>query len=332
MLQLKNHSPFSPAITLFPDEDGVDALYVIVKATFTVENNQVALAKEQLPPQMEDEFFGAPAESSIKYLSEMHLTKPTTDIAVIGHACAPHGKPITQMDCTIKVGNYFKTVRIFGDRYWKNNQKTKPEPFIKMPLTYENAFGGTIITTAQNEQGEIVEKTLLHEINPVGRGYSGSGKKDISGEKLPNIEDHKQLIKQPGDIPPPAGFGFLAPTWKPRVDFAGTYDAAWQKSRSPYLPRDFDNRFFNAAAPGLICEEYLKGGEPVTLAGLSPQGIVIFSLPVCDMNCEINIAGATETPDLNLETILFEPDENRFSMTWRAKLNCDKKALKITNN
>jgi hypothetical protein len=330
MLQLKNHSPFSPAITLFPDEDGVDALYVVVKATFAIENNQVVLAEEQMPPQMEDEFFGAPAESSIKYMSEMHLTKPTTDVVVIGHAWAPDGKPINQMDCSINVGSYSKTVRVFGDRYWKDDQKTAPEPFEKMPLIYENAFGGAITTTEQNENGETEEKTLLHEVNPVGIGYGEAGEKGFDGERLPNIEDPGQLVNQPGEMPPPAGFGFLAPTWKPRVDFVGTYDEAWQKSRAPYLPEDFDNRFFNAAAPELVCNEYLHGGEPVKLEGLSPNGSVDFQLPMCDLSCDIKIAGVTENPDLNLETILFEPDENRFSMTWRAKLNCDKKALKIS--
>jgi hypothetical protein len=31
----------------------------------------------------------------------------------------------------------------------------------------------------------------------------------------------------------------------------------------------------------------------------------------------------------NCETVLFEPDENRMTMTWRAELPCDKKMLKI---
>lgn len=330
MLQLKNHSPFAPAITLFADENGVDTLYVVVKATFDIKAGGINLAEKQIPPQMEDEFWGEPAESSIKYMSEMHLTKPSTDIVVVGHAYAPQGKTVEQMDCGIKVGDYSKTVRVFGDRYWKGMQKSEPEPFEKIPLTYENAFGGAYITIEKNEKGEKVEKIILHEVNPVGRGYRKLGKTAVNGDKLPNIEDPKQLIKLPGDKPEPAGFGFLSPTWKPRVDFAGTYDASWQKTRAPYLPKDFDNRFFNAAAKELTCAEYLKGGELVLMVGLSPNGSLKFELPMCDLNCEIKVAGSTEKPDLSLETVLFEPDDSRFSMTWRGKLNCDKKALKIS--
>jgi len=102
------------------------------------------------------------------------------------------------------------------------------------------------------------------------------------------------------------------------------------ETRAPYLPKDFNNQFFNAAAKELTCAEYLKGGELVLMVDMSPNGPLKFELPVCDLSCEINIAGSTEKPELNLETVLFEPDELRFSMTWRAQLNCDKKALKIS--
>ena len=73
MLQLKNNSPFSPTINIFADENGIDTLYVTVKATFNV-NKEITLADEQIPPQEEDEYWGDPNESSPKYLSEMHLT------------------------------------------------------------------------------------------------------------------------------------------------------------------------------------------------------------------------------------------------------------------
>jgi hypothetical protein len=32
---------------------------------------------------------------------------------------------------------------------------------------------------------------------------------------------------------------------------------------------------------------------------------------------------------VNLETLLIEPEENRFCLTWRASLRCDKKVLKV---
>jgi len=41
------------------------------------------------------EYFGAPGNSSVRYDSDLVLTKTTTDIIVIGHSYAPDGRPIT---------------------------------------------------------------------------------------------------------------------------------------------------------------------------------------------------------------------------------------------
>lgn len=45
MLQLRNESPFVPGLFLFPDEQGVDTLYVVVKATFELEGTPVHCVK-----------------------------------------------------------------------------------------------------------------------------------------------------------------------------------------------------------------------------------------------------------------------------------------------
>ena len=109
----------------------------------------------------------------------------------------------------------------------------------------------------------------------------------------------------------------------------GTYDETWMKKRAPYLAEDFDSRFFNAASDGLISANYLNGGEPVTITGMSPTGGMKFTLPVCEIETSVRIAGKIENPTLNLETVLFEPNESRFSMLWRSAVECDKKALKV---
>jgi hypothetical protein len=328
MLQLENKSPFSPSITVLPDENGIDTLYVVVKATFSFLGG-VTLAKEQTLPQMEDVFWGESCCSSIKYISEMHLTKPATDIILIGHAYAPDGTRTSQMDCGIKVGNYAKIIRVIGDRIWQGSQMSEPEPFDKMPLCYENAFGGSYTAKIRNEQGEEIEKTFTCDSNPVGKGYSESGTPPKEEIRLPNLEDAHQLIERPDDKPDPMGFGFIAPTWKPRIKYAGTYDDDWQKSRAPYLPTDFSNRFFNAASIGLVCGEYLKGDELVKLIGVCPDGSAQFGLPKVFPKCGVNIAGRVKRPEFELETIVFEPDQYMFTLTWRASLRCDKSILKV---
>lgn len=327
MLQLKNESSFESAITVFPNENAVDTIYVIVKATFLL-GNKIEVAEEQLPIVMADEYWGEPGQSSLKYASELHLLKPYTDIVMIGEACAPDKRPVTAIDVLLEIADRKKTVRVFGDRQWASGiiglKIAPPKPFDSMPLVYERAFGGV------HELDPDKQKVLFVAHNPVGKGFKGKRRtRELKGAMLPNLEDSAHLISSPGDRPAPACFGYVAPSWEPRKSFAGTYDEAWQQKRAPYLPEDFDSRFFNAAHPDLIYNDCLKGAEPVTIINMSHNGPIKFNLPVCKLEATVWIARNIEKPPLNLETILFEPNESRFSMLWRSAVECDKKALKV---
>jgi hypothetical protein len=325
VLQLSNKTPFAPAICLFPDKDGVDTLYIVVRATFEI-GDELRIAEEQLPPQAQDEFWGDSTSSSIKQVSDFHIGKPGTDIGLLGHAWAPDGEAVTDMYVYLLVGERQKALRVFGNRYWKNGQITRPEPFQAMPLVYERAFGGMHEVTREDGTSAV----LLEERNPVGLGFRGERTdQELEGLPLPNIEDPEHLIQAPNDTPPPAGFGFIAPTWLPRREYAGTYDDKWQKTRSPYLPDDFDPRFFNCAHSDLTLDRYLEGGESVKIRNASAAGELDFYIPKCTFSNRVSIAKRSEHPPLNLETVLIEPDDNRLSLTWRAALLCDKETLHI---
>jgi hypothetical protein len=226
----------------------------------------------------------------------------------------------------IAVADRRKLVRVFGERVWRNNGRaiSPPEPFETMPLVYERAYGGVHETEAEDET------SLGEECNPVGRGFRGEREaEEAEGQPLPNIEDPRNLIERWGETATPQGFGFVAPYWLPRRDHAGTYDETWQKTRAPYLPEDFDCRFFNAAHPELILDGHLKGGEPIQVVGATPEGRLRFRVPACRFDLKVRVAGKTEDLPVNLETVLIEPDEERLCLTWRGALPCDKKALKV---
>lgn len=327
MLQLKNNTPFNAAIAVIPDENGIDCLYVMVKATFQI-GSKVEVASEQMPLEMTDTYWGEPADSSLRYASEYHLLKPSTDVVMVGEACAPEKKSVQALAVALAVGGKTKTVRVFGERRWTTGiiglDISTPAPFESMPMVYERAFGGVHVIDAE------AQKVLYEPRNPVGAGFQGKRKNgQIKGTLLPNLEDPSRLIRTPRDNPPPACFGFVAPSWEPRKRHVGTYDDQWIKKRAPYLPADFDSRFFNAATPDLICETYLKGGEPVMIANMSPHGPFGFNLPQAVMEAKVRIAGKNERPALNLETVLLEPTAARMCMLWRAGVPCDKKALKV---
>jgi hypothetical protein len=329
MLQLQNRTSFPAHIAVVPDPRGIDTLYVTVKATFTLAP-RLEVAAEQVPIVMADEYWGEPGQSSLKYASDVHLTKPSTDVVLIGKVRSPGGKARAQVDASLAVGNRSRRVRAFGDRQWRPGfacipaRMTAPKPFTSMPLVYERAFGG--LHAIEGKKQEV----LFEERNPVGRGFVGKRRgRALDGLALPNLEDPEHPVKGPKDRPAPTGFGYVAPSWEPRKSYAGTYDEAWLEKRAPYLPKDFDARFFNAASPGFVMGRHLEGGEPVEAVNLSREGPLRFHIPTCRLDAHVTIAGATEEAAMALETVLIEPDDARLSMVWRASVPCDKKALQV---
>lgn len=326
MLQVENQTPFVPAMFVFPDREGVDTLYVALKATFGFGGGRVRVAEAQLALAPADVHWGEPGKSSLKYAGEAHLSKPASDVAVVGSAHAPRGRPAPSFGVSLSVGRLRKVLQVSGDRVWKagtfRTVPSDPVPAAAVPLVWERAYGGR----AELGPGKVA----FEPRNPVGCGFLGKRRaRELDGTPVPNVEIPAQPLRSAGDRAAPAGLGFVAATWQPRVSFAGTYDEAWQKRRAPYLPEDFDPRFFQAAPPDQVYAGHLKGGEPVELMNLSPAGVERFALPVCELAVEAHVDGTVERPPLAIETLLLEPDQGRFSLLWRGAVPVDKRVLKV---
>lgn len=321
MPQLHNLSPFAASTALLYNEQGVDTLYVMVKASFHI-GKGLTLADEQPKPMATDVYWTEPGESSIKYASDLHTGKPASDIIMLGHACAPGQQEATQLDVALSVGKVSKTIRVFGDRQWKDGRITAPAPFKTLALVYEKAYGGVHVVNGRVDSAEMR--------NPVGRGFAGTRKpEEMNGVPLPNLEDPHHLIRDIKDQPAPACFGFCAPHWQPRASRAGTYDDDWKNTRAPFLPKDFDKRSLNMAHADLVYPGFLEGDEPVEIANMHPNGMIQFDVPRVKLVTRIDMAGKEQTPEFNLETLILEPNRMTVSLVWRAALPCDKQVLKI---
>jgi hypothetical protein len=328
MLQLNNRTPFACTMGLFPNPDGVDCAYGVLKATFELRQGKIAPAGQQPPPLATDQYWGDPLKTSIRLPSEVTLSRPGTDVLLIGQAHAPHGQ-VPQMDVALRVGPVHKTIRVFGNRVWRagllGHKASEPEPFATMPLRYEHAFGGT------DPEPKDEKKIDYEPRNPIGRGLVARGsRRNAEGIPLPNLEDPANLIRSTSDRPAPACFAPVAPHWEPRKSYAGTYDQAWTKKRAPYLPKDFDPRFLQSAPADLMAAKYLQGGEPVEIVGASPKGPIQFALPVCSMEMIFHLDGKAQVHVPMLEMIVFEPEADRFWMVWRACQAVDKKMLRLS--
>jgi hypothetical protein len=327
MWQLENRTPFAAERSWVRDRDGTEVWLVAVKASFDIlPEDRLRVAKEQVPVLRLPEHHGEAGRSSVKYDADLVLTKTNTDIVVVGHACAPAGAQVTQLDCGFRVGAVQKLVRIFGDRTWTSAGASVAQPFEKMPLVYERAFGG-----AAPHLTDAAPNWDLR--NPVGTGFAGE-KSPPAGLRLPNIEDPKALIANGKDKPAPAGLGVLATHWQPRVAMAGTYGAEWLETRAPLLAQDMDDRWYQSTPADQQAAGFLKGGEPVILHNLGPHGPggrLQFYLPRVELQFETHFYDGAQIPHLsrNLHTVILEPDLPRVSVVWHTALPCHAKVHKL---
>lgn len=315
---IDNSTPFAFEPVFIADEELRPVVVTVIKATYRFDlRGALTLNDEQIPVNLAGEPSTDAPISSYKYEPEIALCKLATDVVLIGHA-HPSGGGATQIDVGIKVGPVQKVAKVFGDRYWIRTKQTvqmsRTDELGRVALTWENAFGG------QDETRSTPEGALLEPRNPVGTGFGKPLEKDGAHLKLPNIEDPRQLINGYGVVVAPCGFGFTSPNWQPRAGFAGTYDEGWDRTRKPLLPIDFDRRFFNAAAPGLVAPGYLRGDEEVIVLNTTSVPRVVFRLPgVPPPRCRVVL---NDHPDMqlqtNLDTVIVNTDEKQLILLWRA--------------
>jgi hypothetical protein len=244
---------------------------------------------------------------------------------------------------------------------------TEPEPFTSVPVRYESAFGGELRVHAEGDaaasleakhrlsddvrakhpdgpNAPIAHATCLH--NPVGAGFLESWYEDALAEQTwpaPRIEAAGHEIsakawralvrgdRRAGDDPAltPQGLGVLAKPWSPRLQLAGTFDAAWLEATWPRMPKDFDMAYWNGAHPRMQCA-HLFGGERVTLANLTPPGtapledgrsVIRFEVP--DPNAAVRLkmkSGQTGWGGMTIDTLIIDTETLTLAIVWRLVL------------
>lgn len=321
MLQLDNRTPYGAERAIVMDKFGEKRWIVAVRATFHLKpDGSTALAEEQSEPLFSAEHWGEPATSSIRYEADLIPTKAATDVVVNGQAHAPGGRPASTVDIRLRVGPIDKRLRVFGDRRWECRIGRAPgvglpARFAQMPIVWERAFGGW------DRSDTDPAKHRLYAANPVGSGFALSAEA-VEGQALPNVEDPGHLITGWDDRPLPAGLGAVASFWSPRLERGGTYDEAWEASKLPLLPDDFDDRFYQHAPLDQQVGGWLRGGEDVFLENLTVSGRLNFTLPRVPLGFSTRFGRDREEHRAFLQTVVIEPDEERLILVWQTSLDC----------
>ncbi|MFO0615141.1 MAG: DUF2169 domain-containing protein [Polyangiaceae bacterium] len=178
----------------------------------------------------------------VLYPSDFAEFKPRADLLLRGTCHAPKGA--TTCHVGFGVGDFEKRLRVTGPRVWVDRiaggKATDPLEIGSVPVDWRHAWGG-----------------LADRENPVGVGRES--------RELPAIEDPRRPEA-------PAGFAPLNPTWSVRSAKVGKeYGEAWEKTRAPWYPVDYDWSAQNAAPEDQQIEGYLRGDEELRFENLNPE-------------------------------------------------------------
>lgn len=319
-MELLNATPLVAAYTQGLAPDGRESLVVVAKGTFNLplDGSEARLAEQQRPLLMADTFFGEPGLSAPRQEMDFAPIKPFCDVLVLGKAFAPGGRPATRITAGIRVGRVSKAFAVVGPRQWQPGvlgvAPGAPQPFLEQDITYAQAFGGS---RAIPERPEFTD---AYPANPAGRGWypRSASTADIVGMPMPSTEDLGHHIDSPhGDFAPMA-LGPVGRHWSQRIGFAGTYDDAWLADCFPFLPPDFDTRYYQAAPPDQQTD-YLKGGEDVLLLNLTRQERAGFKVPRVQVPVTFFLKKAEhETVNAVIDTLVIDTNANTVEITWRA--------------
>ncbi|NML16534.1 DUF2169 family type VI secretion system accessory protein [Azohydromonas caseinilytica] len=317
-MELLNATRMVAGYTMGLEPSGRELLVVVVKGTFVLPKpgEAVRLHDTQLPLVMADTFSGEPGFSAPVQEVDFAPRKPACDVLLNGSAYAPGGRPVARVPVGLRVGTMHKHFEVVGDRVWEARlaevRPSAPKPFVRQPISYDVAFGG-----ADRESEDPAEHDAYLP-NPVGRGWRKHLKNAwVDGRPLPSTEAPGEPVTWPAGRYRPMAFGPLGRGWPARARYAGTYDDHWLAEVFPFLPADFDERYYQAA-PADQQLPVPKAPLDVTLVNLTPDGLRSFVLPHFEAPVHVfPRRGAREDLTATLDTLVFEPDQERFTMSWR---------------
>ncbi|MEW8469761.1 MAG: DUF2169 domain-containing protein [Candidatus Thiodiazotropha sp.] len=324
-MNLYNTTPFTADYAFGLKKSGRSCLIIAAKATYDLplrSDEPPRFSSNQCDLYNSDAYSGEAGQSAPLFENDFPPYKPNCDIIL--HASAHSEQPVTEMIVGFRVGSLEKFLKVIGPRHYRKSvvgvKPGKPLPFTRQPISYDTAYGGSEIDNPKAADEKHTYTSFMR--NPVGIGfYPNRGADELVDRPLPLTEAvEKPIVGYQSTKPIPQSLGPVARNWYPRSTLGGTYDQNWSDNVAPFLPEDFDESYYQCAPEDQQCE-HLRGGERVSLFGLLPQGQLTFTLPKVELPMQAILKnGDRHNLDPRIDTLTIEPDENRFTMVWRAHI------------
>jgi hypothetical protein len=342
-MQIINATPFLAAYAMGLKPDGRELAVVVVKGTFALDPSQttgtpdrpvpieLSPAAEQVEPVMADVFEGEPGVGVPIYESDFAYFKPKCDVIVHAAAHAPEGKMVEAVEVGLRcAGTIAKRLMVTGPRVWRRGpsglEPSLPPRFTTAKISYALAFGG-VDRPGEAEAKDDPTKHIWFVENPAGIGFHPTY--PAGGRPYPSLIAAGEALTKPGGRIRPIALGPIGRAWPPRPKLAGTYDARWKEERFPFLPEDFDERYFQCA-PEDQQMPHPVGGEVIELFNLTPAGYTAFRVPKLSMPIRFVRRGDdVHQASAIIDTITIEPVLRRVSFVWRASCPLKRNLIEI---
>jgi hypothetical protein len=318
-METLNQTRFVSQFTMGMDKTGREYLSLVVKGTFDFPASAAAMplpSATQRPLVMADEFTGPPGFSAARWETDFAFRKPHAEVMLQGAAYAEGGRAAERVRVGLLVGRWSKQFDVVGPREWRVAgpviTATRPYPFERLDFGYDTAFGGVDRSVPDNPAPDA------YALNPHGLGFATvSGQSRLTGLPLPLTEDPRDPVASPYGKHVPMAFGPVFRAHPDRVRWGGTYDQNWADNIFPFLPADFDDRYFQSTLPDQWTEPF-EPFTPVVIRNLTPLGREEFRLP--DTILPIKVFRGRETClDTNArpDTLIFDTEARQVMLVWR---------------
>lgn len=257
------------------------------------------------------------------------------EVICLGSAHAPGGRAVEQMTVSLSVGDVTRSLLVTGDRTWQGERgelgPSAPAPFIRMPLSWARAFGGS----AEVQLDPYTTVDTQHLGNPDGLGYDAGPAADAlkqtmrcpdgyprvaESRRLPNVEDPDRPIQHWDDEPEPACWATVPMTSATQAARCVQLPASGPTSPEAYANVAYEPDLFTSlevldsafwrAAPAWIMKPPAPGAR-VVMNGLTPSGRVACALPFPDVSADYVVGADQGTVHLTPRTLVLLTDERR---------------------
>jgi hypothetical protein len=282
-MDCENQTPFPAMLLTTVIDETRMAAAMIVRVTYEVREGNLVPSNEQ-PWIVSIEPWDSPLGP---FEADQPFRKGGVDLFVAGSACTPGQQAQPQLEVSVAVGGFRASAIVFGARFWREKGvgrglvPSEPIPFVTLPLTAENAFGGHVVVDG------LVSP---HPDNPKGIGLYVDEASAVN-QPLPRIEDPQALISKWSDRPDPVLFGVCPLQSGQRLRSAVEIVEGRLERVS--------SRLFNMAYPRMVAPR-VEPGDHIVLAGLTHEGPIAIKVPPSHLAVKVMLGEKTveRTPSI----------------------------------